>query len=74
MFSACSSVNSVQNTVTYIDNDAAIAEEVHTPMDQPNPTPDASKSKSSLDLLDRIHGMYRLLDLRSDNGSGGMGK
>jgi hypothetical protein len=74
MFSACASLNGSQDTITHVDNEAATAGNTHFPTNQSNPTPDVSKSKSSLDLLDRINGMYRLLDLRNDNGSSGMGK
>jgi hypothetical protein len=37
------------------------------------PKPQETKGPS-LDLLDRIPKMYRLLDLRNDEGSGGIGQ
>jgi hypothetical protein len=37
--------------------------------------PEPVKAKaSSLDLLDKIPQLYRLLDLRNDDGSGGIGQ
>ena len=43
--------------------------------DMASSIPEPVKAKApSLDLLDRIPKLYRLLDLRNDDGSGGIGK
>jgi hypothetical protein len=44
-----------------------------TPFVPDVPKPQETKDPS-LDLLDRIPNLYRLLDLRNDDGSGGIGQ
>jgi hypothetical protein len=44
-------------------------------LDSVSALPEQGKAKApSLDLLDRIPKLYRLLDLRNDDGSGGIGQ
>ena len=53
------------NAVTTVNNDTK---------DDPSSSYASSEELKSMDLLDNVEGMYRILDLVSEHGSGGLGE